>query len=87
MAVFMLEDRRAASRWWSSPRRSRKYPAFIENGAMLLVRGKFERDEESSRFVATEILPLSALKERLSRGVRIRLKAAARRRRSGRSRK
>jgi len=52
-----------------------KHRMLIENGALLLVRGKFERDEENSRFQCADILPLSALRERLSRGVRIRLKS------------
>jgi DNA polymerase III alpha subunit len=37
------------------------------------VRGRFERDEESSRMHATEVFPLTTLRERLSRSVRIRL--------------
>jgi DNA polymerase III alpha subunit len=51
-----------------------RHRQLIENGALLLVRGKYERDEENSRFQCADILPLSALRERLSRGVRIRLK-------------
>ena len=36
---------------------------------MLLVRGKFEKDDESARIVATELLPIAALKERTTREV------------------
>jgi hypothetical protein len=40
---------------------------------MLVVRGKLEKDDESARLVATEMLPVSALRERLAREVAIRL--------------
>ena len=43
---------------------------------MLLVRGKFEKDDESARIVATELLPIAALKERTTREVVIHLRAA-----------
>ena len=53
---------------------------------MLLVRGKFEKDDESARLVATELLPIAALKERTTREVVIHLTvpppAATRSRRS-----
>ena len=42
---------------------------------MLLVRGKFEKDDESARLVATELLPIAALKERTTREVAIHLSA------------
>ena len=40
---------------------------------MLLVRGKFEKDEESARIVATELMPIAALKERTTKEVAIHL--------------
>ena len=40
---------------------------------MVLVRGKFEKDEESARLVATELLPMAALTERTTREVAIHL--------------
>ena len=46
---------------------------------MLLVRGKFEKDEESARIVATELLPIEALKERTTREVIIHLASKAQR--------
>jgi hypothetical protein len=42
---------------------------------MLLVRGKLEKDDESARLVATELLPIAALVERTTREVAIHLKA------------
>ena len=45
----------------------------IAADAMVLVRGKFEKDDESARLVATELLPIAALKERTAREVAIHL--------------
>ncbi len=75
MCVFSLEDHQGTVEVVVFPETYARYRAACDNGALLLVRGKFERDEESARLQATEILPLGQLKERLSRGVRIRLKA------------
>ena len=75
MGVFTLEDHQGAVEVVVFPETYARFRAACENGALLLVRGKFERDEESSRLQATEVLPLAQLRERLSRGVRIRLKA------------
>jgi DNA polymerase-3 subunit alpha len=74
MCVFTLEDHQGAIEVVVFPESFARHRQLIENGALLLVRGRFERDEESSRFQCAELLPLSALRERLSRGVRIRLK-------------
>ena len=76
MCVFTLEDHQGSVEVVVFPEMYGKHRMLIENGALLLVRGKFERDEESSRFQCTDILPLALLKERLSRGVRIRLKGS-----------
>ena len=75
MCVFTLEDHHGAVEVVVFPETFARFRGACEAGALLLVRGKFERDEESSRLQATEVLPLSLLRERLSRGVRIRLKA------------
>jgi len=75
MCVFSLEDHQGTVEVVVFPETYARYRGACDNGALLLVRGKFERDEESARLQASEILPLGQLKERLSRGVRIRLKA------------
>ena len=75
MCVFTLEDHQGAVEVVVFPEMFAKHRLLIENGALLLVRGKFERDEETSRFQCTDSLPWALLQERLSRGVRIRLKA------------
>ncbi len=75
MCVFTLEDQHGAVEVVVFPEAYARYRAACENGALLLVRGRFERDEESARLQATEVLPMALLRERLSRGVRIHLKA------------
>ena len=74
MCVFTLEDHQGAVEVVVFPEMFARHRGLIVNGALLLVRGRFERDEDSSRFQCSDLLPLSGLKERLSRGVRIRLK-------------
>ena len=44
---------------------------------MVLVRGKFEKDDESARVVATELLPIATLQERTTKEVVIHLAAQA----------
>jgi DNA polymerase-3 subunit alpha len=75
MCVLTLEDHQGAVEVVVFPEAFARCRAHCENGALLLVRGRFERDEESARLQAAEVLPLAQLRERLARGVRIRLKA------------
>ena len=75
MCVFSLEDHQGSVEVVVFPETYARFRTACENDALLLVRGKFERDEESSRLQATEVLPLGLLREKLSRGVRIRLRA------------
>ncbi len=73
MAVFMLDDVGAAVEVVVFPETFAKHGSLIESDATLLVRGKFEKDDESARMVATELLPIAALKERTTREVAIHL--------------
>jgi DNA polymerase-3 subunit alpha len=75
MCVFTLEDHHGAVEVVVFPEPFGRFRASCENGELVLVRGRFERDEESSRLQASEVVPLAQLRERLARGVRIRLKA------------
>ena len=43
--------------------------SLIETGTLVLVRGKLERDDESVRVLATEIVPIDTVHERLAREV------------------
>jgi DNA polymerase-3 subunit alpha len=73
MAVFMLDDVAGSVEVVVFPETFGKHGALIESDAMLLVRGKFEKDDESARLVATELLPIAALCERTTREVSIHL--------------
>ena len=74
MAVFMLDDVGGTLETVVFPETFGKHAQLIEADAMLLVRGKFEKDDESARLVATELMPMAALKERTTREVAIHLK-------------
>ena len=73
MGVFTLEDAQSSVEVVAFPEPYAKYASLIENGSLVAVRGRFERDDESARMQTTEIFPLASLRERLSKGVRIRL--------------
>ena len=73
MGVFMLEDAQGVLEVVAFPEAYARFAQLIENGTLVAVRGKFERDDESARLQATEMFPLDALRERLAKAVRIRL--------------
>ena len=77
MAVFTLEDHQGAVEVVAFPEVYGRFRHLIDVGALLLVRGKFERDDDSSRFQAAELSPLEALRERLAKAVSIHLPAEA----------
>jgi DNA polymerase-3 subunit alpha len=76
MAVFMLDDVAGNVEVVVFPETFSKHGSLVESDAMLLVRGKLEKDEESARIVATELMPIAALKERTTREVVIHLRQA-----------
>jgi DNA polymerase III subunit alpha len=73
MGVFMLEDARGSLEVVAFPETYARFAQLIDNGTLVAVRGKFERDDESARMQAVELFPLDHVRERLSKGVRIRL--------------
>jgi DNA polymerase III subunit alpha len=75
MAAFMLEDLAAAIEVVVFPEAFRTCAALVENDQMVIVRGKLERTEESGKLLASEIVPLATLGERLSKEVAICLTA------------
>ena len=77
MAVFMLDDVAGTVEVVVFPETFGKHGSVIVADAMVLVRGKFERDDESARIVATELLPISTLKERTTKEVVIHLASRA----------
>jgi DNA polymerase-3 subunit alpha len=79
MAVFTLEDAQGSVEVIAFPETYQRSAALIETGTLVLVRGKLERDDESMRVLASEILAMDSLCERLAREVAIRVKAPAER--------
>jgi len=77
MAVFTLEDAQASVEVIVFPETFQKAAALIETGTLVLVRGKLERDDETARVLASEILPLDSVRERVAREVAIRVKMPA----------
>jgi DNA polymerase-3 subunit alpha len=77
MAVFTLEDAQGGVEVIVFPETFQRSAALIETGTLVLVRGKLERDDETSRVLASEILPIDSVRERLAREVAIRVKMPA----------
>ena len=73
MCVFMLEDITGSLETVVFPETFSRFGHLAEADAMLVVRGKFEKDDESARLLATEILPIAGLRERVAREVAIRV--------------
>jgi DNA polymerase-3 subunit alpha len=73
MAVFTLEDALGGVEVIAFPEAFARANGLIEVGAMLLVSGKLERDDEVVRIVATEIVGIDTVRERLAREVAIRV--------------
>jgi DNA polymerase-3 subunit alpha len=73
MAVFTLEDRAGGVEVVVFPESFTKFALLLENGTMVMVQGKIERDEESGRLFAGEIQPLDVVREKLVREIGIRL--------------
>src|SRR4051812_24613297 len=79
MAVFTVEDAHGGAEVIAFPEAYQRAASLIEVGRMVLVRGKLERDDESVRVLAAEVLPIESVRERLAREVAIRLKMPANR--------
>ena len=77
MAVFQLEDAQGGVEVVVFPETFGRSVALIESGTLVLVRGKLERDDETVRILATEILPLDSVRERVAREVAIRVRMPA----------
>ena len=75
MAVFTLDDPLGGVEVVVFPEPFEKYASLVENDTMVIVRGKLERDDETRRILASELLPIRALQETLVRQFDVRLKA------------
>jgi DNA polymerase-3 subunit alpha len=77
MAVFNFEDEAVKTEAVVFPEAFGRFGSLIVDDAMLLVRGKYERDDESSRLVVSELTPLDVVREKTVREVQIRLAGSA----------
>jgi DNA polymerase-3 subunit alpha len=73
MCVFMLEDAVGSIEIVVFPETFKQFGHLAENAAMVLVKGKFERDDDTARLLASEIVPIDMVRERLATSVAIRL--------------
>jgi DNA polymerase-3 subunit alpha len=73
MAVFNLEDDNAKVEAVVFPEAFGRHGSLVADEAMLLVRGRYERDEETSRLIVSEITPLDVVRDRAIREVQIHL--------------
>ena len=73
MAVFMLEDEAGSVETVVFPEAFAKHQQMIRADAMLVVRGRFEKDDDTCRLVASEITTVELMREKLAREVQIRL--------------
>ena len=75
MCVFTLDDAAGSLEVVVFPDPFKQYGHLAEEGRMVLVKGRSERDEETARVLASEIVPIDIVRERLSSFVAIRLSA------------
>jgi DNA polymerase-3 subunit alpha len=73
MGVFALEDAQGSLEVVVFPEAFMRFAHLVENGNLVVVRGRFERDDESSRMQASELFPLDSLRERLAKSMHIRM--------------
>ena len=66
MAVFTLEDPHGNLEVVVFPEPFKLARTLIEDGALVLVKGKLERDDEALRILASEVLALGVVRERLA---------------------
>ncbi|HEX4347030.1 MAG TPA: DNA polymerase III subunit alpha, partial [Vicinamibacterales bacterium] len=76
MAVFSLEDAQGSVKVIAFPETFQKSNGLIEDGRMVLVSGKLSRDEDMVEIVASEIVPIETVCERVAREVAIRVKGS-----------
>ncbi len=69
MCAFTLDDPGGSVEVVVFPDAFSKSAQTIENDALVLVKGRFERDDESMRILASEVLPIAAVREQLAREV------------------
>ncbi len=76
MCVFMLDDAGGSLEIVVFPETFKQCGHVAETGQLVLVKGKFEKDDETARIVASEIVPIDMVRERLAKAVTIRVSTA-----------
>ena len=75
MCVITLDDAQGSVEVVVFPEAFKQYGHLAEEGQMVLVKGRLERDDESTRILASEIAPMPIVAERLASSVAITLSA------------
>ena len=75
MAVVNLEDRGGTLETVVFPEAYGKFGAWLDTDKLVVVRGKFERDDESARLIAAEVRPIEAVLGEIGRPIAIQLAA------------
>jgi DNA polymerase-3 subunit alpha len=73
MCVFSLEDATGSIEVVVFPDAFKQHGHIVEDGRSVLVHGRYERDDDSIRILASEIVPIEMVQERLARSVAIRV--------------
>jgi DNA polymerase-3 subunit alpha len=73
MCVFMLDDAYGSIEVVVFPEAFKQFGHLADTGRTVCVAGRFERDDESARILASEIVPIEMVRERLAKSVAIRL--------------
>ena len=73
MAVFMLEDEAGTVETVVFPEAFAKHQSIIKADAMLVVRGRFEKDDDTCRLVASELTTVELVREKMTREVQIKV--------------
>jgi DNA polymerase-3 subunit alpha len=75
MAVFVLEDLQGQVEVVLFPDTLSEFASFLVEDAVVFVRGKADYRRERANVIASELIPLDKAREKLARGVRVRLDA------------
>ena len=75
MCVLTLDDAQGSLEVVVFPDAFRQHGHLAEEGRMVLVKGRCERDDEAARVLASEIAPIEVITERLASSVAITLSA------------
>jgi DNA polymerase-3 subunit alpha len=75
MAVFVLEDLQGTAEVVLFPDTLNQFGSLLVPDTVVFVRGKTDYRREKPNIIASELIPLERAREKLARGVRIRLDA------------